>query len=110
MLEFTIDLGKFVLYGIPIVFIIKGIINMAKDWWEAMPERIERLIKFALIFVGIVLVESVGDLEAAYPLFAVWAPRVALGLTGSLIFAGYTPAVGQVARYVVGLVAKKYKA
>lgn len=94
-----LDLNALVLWGVPLLGLVGGILSLLK--WalpSSLPEKVVKLVGFALIAGGVMAISAVPEFEAAYPVVALWVQRGLWALAAGLIYTGDFPGLPTVKR------------
>ncbi len=85
------DLGTFVLWGVPLLGIISGIVRFVKWLKPDVSDKITKLIGGGLTTSGILGIRGLEVLTEQYPVIGEWGPYVLWSLVAFLIYTGNFP-------------------
>ena len=85
------DLGTFVLWGVPLLGIISGVVRFIKWLKPDVSDKVTKLIGGLLAAFGVLGVRGFEVLTELYPVVGEWGPYVLWSFVAFLIYTGNFP-------------------
>ena len=93
-----INLNDILLWGVPLVGIVNGLMNFLRWAWKGIPSQVDKIIGGLFTAGGFLLVKFLPELIGQYPMLNEYGQWVLWALVAFLVYTGHFPGVAQLKR------------